>query len=70
MKGLFYPRTPTGKASIVRPVPWHYSGELITLEYRTDPAKVADPLFVLVDDAYVPLTAELWAAIGRGEVRL
>ncbi|MBK6577104.1 MAG: long-chain-acyl-CoA synthetase [Sandaracinaceae bacterium] len=35
-----------------------------------DPAKVADPLFVLVDDAYVPLTAELWAAIGRGEVRL
>jgi fatty-acyl-CoA synthase len=35
-----------------------------------DPAKVADPLFVLVDDNYVPLTAELWAAIGRGEVRL
>ncbi|MBK6808991.1 MAG: long-chain-acyl-CoA synthetase [Sandaracinaceae bacterium] len=35
-----------------------------------DPAKVADPLFVLIDDAYVPLTAELWAAIGRGEVRL
>ena len=41
LKGLFYPRTPTGKASIVPPVPWHYSGELITLEYRTDPAKVA-----------------------------
>jgi fatty-acyl-CoA synthase len=35
-----------------------------------DPAKVADPLFVLIDDNYVPLTAELWAAIGRGEVRL
>jgi hypothetical protein len=41
MAGLFYPRTPTGKASIVPPVPWHYSGELITLEYRTDPAAVA-----------------------------
>jgi len=40
MKGLFYPRTQTGKASIVPPVPWHYSGELITLEYRTDPAAV------------------------------
>ena len=40
MKGLFYPRTPSGKASIVPPVPWHYSGELITLEYRTDPAAV------------------------------
>lgn len=41
LQGLFYPRTPTGKASIVPPVPWHYSGELITLEYRTDPAMVA-----------------------------
>jgi acetoacetate decarboxylase len=41
LKGLFYPRTPTGKASIVPPVPWHYSGELITLEYRTDPARIA-----------------------------
>ncbi|MBF5092944.1 MULTISPECIES: acetoacetate decarboxylase family protein [unclassified Novosphingobium] len=41
LKGLFYPRTPSGKASIVPPVPWHYSGELITLEYRTDPARVA-----------------------------
>jgi acetoacetate decarboxylase len=41
MRGLFYPRTPSGKASIVPPVPWHYSGELITLEYRTDPAAVA-----------------------------
>ncbi len=35
-----------------------------------DPAKVRDPLFVLIDDAYVPLTAERWAAIERGEVRL
>jgi acetoacetate decarboxylase len=41
LKGLFYPRTPTGRASIVPPVPWHYSSELIMLEYRTDPAKIA-----------------------------
>jgi len=41
MAGLFYPRTPSGKASIVPPVPWHYSGELITLEYRIDPTRVA-----------------------------
>lgn len=41
MKGLFYPRTPTGKASIVPPVPWHYSGELLTLEYRTHVDAVA-----------------------------
>ena len=44
MKGLFYPRTPTGKASIVPPVPWHYSGELITFEYRTDPGVIGSLL--------------------------
>jgi hypothetical protein len=41
MKGLFYPRTPTGRAAITPPTPWHYSGELLTFEYRTDPAAVA-----------------------------
>jgi acetoacetate decarboxylase len=41
MAGLFYPRTPTGKASIVPPTPWHYCGELITFEYRTDPDAIA-----------------------------
>ena len=40
MKGLFYPRTQTGRASIVPPPPWHYSGELLTFEYRTDPRAV------------------------------
>jgi hypothetical protein len=35
------PRTPLGEASIVPPPPWHYSGDVLTLEYRTDPANVA-----------------------------
>ncbi|WP_144094805.1 acetoacetate decarboxylase family protein [Croceicoccus sediminis] len=63
LNGLFYPRTPTGKASIVPPVPWHYSGELITLEYRTDPAKVAALLpegFELADEDPGALAA-IWA---------
>lgn len=41
MAGFYYPRTPSGKAAILPPVPWHYSGELITFEYRTDPDAVA-----------------------------
>lgn len=41
MVGFYYPRTPSGRASILPPVPWHYSGEMITLEYRTDPEAVA-----------------------------
>lgn len=36
MAGFYYPRTPSGKAGILPPVPWHYSGEFITFEYRTD----------------------------------
>lgn len=36
MQGFYYPRTSSGQAAILPPVPWHYSGELITLEYRTE----------------------------------
>jgi acetoacetate decarboxylase len=63
LKGLFYPRTPSGKASIVPQVPWHYSGELITLEYRTNPDKVAALLpegFSLADDDPGAIAA-IWA---------
>ncbi len=63
LKGLFYPRTPSGKASIVPPVPWHYSGELITLEYRTDPAKIGALLpegFELADEDPGAVAA-IWA---------
>ncbi|WP_025355632.1 acetoacetate decarboxylase family protein [Kutzneria albida] len=41
MRGFLYPRTGTGRASLIPPPPWHYSGDLLTVEYRTDPAKVA-----------------------------
>ena len=34
------PRTPQGRASIVPRPPWHYSGDVLTIEYRTDPANV------------------------------
>lgn len=41
MQGFFYPRTPTGQASIIPAPPWYYSGDMLTVEYRTDPALVA-----------------------------
>jgi acetoacetate decarboxylase len=44
VKGFFYPRTAEGRASIVPPPPWYYSGDLLTVEYRTDPARVAELL--------------------------
>jgi len=42
--GFLYPRTATGRASLLPPPPWHYSGDLLTVEYRTDPARVAELL--------------------------
>jgi acetoacetate decarboxylase len=44
VQGFFYPRTATGRASVLPPPPWYYSGDLITVEYRTDPARVAELL--------------------------
>lgn len=44
MRGFWYPRTATGRASLLPPPPWHYSGDLLTVEYRTDPARVAELL--------------------------
>ena len=41
LKGFMVPRTPEGRSSIVPPPPWHYSGDVLTIEYRAEPARVA-----------------------------
>src|SRR6185295_9164320 len=43
-KGFFYPRSASGQASLLPPPPWYYSGDLLTIEFRTDPARVAELL--------------------------
>jgi len=42
--GFFYPRTASGTAALIPPPPWYYSGDLLTVEYRTDPTRVAELL--------------------------
>jgi acetoacetate decarboxylase len=44
LHGFLPPLTPEGRAALVPPPPWHYSGDLLTIEYRTDPARVASLL--------------------------
>ena len=39
-----FPRSATGRSSLVPPPPWHYSGQMLTIEFRTDPAAVAELL--------------------------
>ena len=41
LQGFLYPRSPRGEASLVPPPPWHYSGDVLTLEYRAAPGAVA-----------------------------
>jgi len=40
LAGYFYPRTASGRSSLLPAPPWYYSGDLLTVEYRTDPARV------------------------------
>lgn len=58
-----FPRTATGRSSIIPAPPWHYSGAMLTLEYRTDPAAVAellpDPLLPADEDPGA--VAVIWA---------
>ena len=61
--GFLYPRTALGKASLIPRPPWHYSGDLLTVEYRTDPANVEAvlpaPLELAADDPGA--VALIWA---------
>jgi acetoacetate decarboxylase len=63
LQGFMFPRTATGAASLVPAPPWHYSGDLLTVEYRTDPAAVAEllpaPLAPAADDPGA--VAIIWA---------
>jgi len=51
MSGFLFPRTPSGRSSLLPPPPWHYSGEMLTVEFRTDPARVAELLPAGVEPA-------------------
>ncbi|MHB8245005.1 MAG: acetoacetate decarboxylase family protein [Acidimicrobiales bacterium] len=55
LNGFLFPRTATGRASLLPSPPWHYSGDLLTVEYRTDPAAIAE---LLPDPLELPHEAE------------
>jgi len=40
MNGFLPPYTPDGRTALIPNMPWYYSGTLLTVEYRTDPANV------------------------------
>lgn len=75
VRGFFYPRTAEGRASLIPAPPWYYSGDLLTVEYRTDPARVAEllpePLEPAADDpGAVALIWADWQSCGSSRAEL
>jgi len=44
LKGFSVPLSPSGKSSLVKLPPWHYSSDCLVVEYWADPTAVADTL--------------------------
>ncbi len=63
MAGFLFPRTPSGHSSLIPSPPWHYSGEMITVEYRADPSRVAEllPAGASLADEDPGAVALIWA---------
>ena len=65
LHGLPFPRTASGQASLLPPTPWHYSGDLLTVEYRTNPDNVRrllpEDVDLAHDDEDPGAVAFIWA---------
>ncbi len=69
MAGFLFPQTPSGRSSLIPEPPWHYSGEMLTVEYRTDPERVSELLpagasLVAEDPGAVALIWADWQSSG------
>ncbi len=62
-KGFMFPRSATGRASLLPSTPWHYSGTMLTMEYRTDPEAVIEllPDYLEPADEDPGAVALIWA---------
>ena len=75
VQGFFPPKSQTGRSALIPPPPWYYSGDLLTIEYRTDPARVAallpEPLGLADEDpGAVALIWADWQSCGESREEL
>ena len=75
VQGFFPPKSQTGRSALIPPPPWYYSGDLLTIEYRTDPARVAallpEPLRLADEDpGAVALIWADWQSCGASREEL
>ena len=64
LQGFAPPYTASGRSALIPDPPWFYSGDLLTVEYRTDPANLRA---ILPDDVELAeddpgAVAMIWAA--------
>jgi acetoacetate decarboxylase len=53
LRGYTLPLSPTGRSSLVPPPPWHFTGEVLYIEYRADPDAVRRLLPVALRDGEI-----------------
>jgi hypothetical protein len=44
LKGFVFPRSPLGTAALIPPPPWHFAGDVLAVEFWSDPELSADTL--------------------------
>jgi len=65
LAGWTLPQTPSGRSATVPPPPWHYSGEVIAVDFTADPKRVAElapPGFTPRGDGGCTITFCDWAS--------
>lgn len=54
LRGYSLPLSPTGESAMLTPPPWHFSGDVVMVEYRVDPAAAVRFLPTGVDPGVDP----------------
>jgi acetoacetate decarboxylase len=73
LSGWTLPQTPSGRSATVPAPPWHYSGEVIAVDFTADPARVAEllpPGFTAKGDGSCTLFFCDWASAAERDPRV
>jgi acetoacetate decarboxylase len=73
LHGWTLPQSATGRAATLPPPPWHYSGDVIAVDFRADPARIAElapPGFVPTGDGACTFFFCEWASAAERDPRI
>jgi acetoacetate decarboxylase len=73
LRGWTLPQTPSGRSSVLAPPPWHYSGDLIAVDFFADPSRVAallPPGLEPTDDGAASVVFADWCSSSDNDERV